>query len=322
MFDGINLANQYISAESKEARNEIDKKIDAQYDNTNNIEIDKNSTIELVKEILESLDTSKKMSQYFTEKMELGKIMLYNINEKSSAIEKLTKLYGTQDQAEFAINNKKSFYNAEYDMCINQIVGNITDIPTIIHEFIHQYYENNGRADEFSREIPSVFFEKVSINYLINNGYKQSADALTESFESRKRNDSVNNVFVLKDFVEMTKIKNVYGAITPNNILNDAIVLQMSRNLKRDVNSIKNQYAKEEIRRFAMTGLEEKDTMVKLCSYALGTLFAGIYGDNNIMKEKMFDLIDNKAYLLQDLINDVVVNKNKEIEDKCENEKS
>lgn len=275
----------------------------------NNIEIDNNKIIELVDEILNNIDSTENLSKYFKEKIDLGKMIIYNENEKNKTFENLEKIFKSRDKAENSMN-KDAHYVVDDDICIIPINNHITDVPKVIHEFIHQYNFNRKSVTYYPEEIPSVYFEKVAINYLINNGFEQYADILENGFTKRKENDASNNVLVINRFVDITKTKKDDGLITMQNILSDDTAKKINfieHNLyeeKRSIVDTKREYAKSVIRSFANRSGKLNRDIRTFCSYSLGTYFADKYSDDEKMKKRMYELINNPEYTLQNLIDD------------------
>ncbi len=284
---------------------------------TKEAKIDKEKSIELVIEILNYIDPEQKLSELFLEKMQSGKIIIFNEHEKSEVFEKLKEIMGETDAEKIIVEG--ACHIPQYGICVIPIINRITDVPTIIHEFIHQTFHNSGKPQGYSVEIPSVFFGKIAMDYLINNGFEQYADILQDSFSSRKINDAGNNS-VINDFVEITKIKHDEGNITLQNILTDDRAKQMNAMEQllhegRSVDDTKKEYAKARIKSFANRSQELKDKIVKYCSYALGTFFAERYSDDEAIKKKMLELISNPEFELQTLL-DSITRKGQEIETK------
>jgi len=327
-FDSILfVANNLQGGESKEdfieLMNEYEKNEENKETNReNNIEIERERIIKLVNEILNYIDPKQKLTESFLEKVEAGRIIIFNEKEKDDAIGELEKILGTKDKAEKYVI-KSACYLPGYDVCIIPIINRITDVPTIIHEFIHQYHYCTRNVQEYSTEIPSVFFEKVAIDYLVNNGFKQCEDILKNYFFSRKENDALNNE-TIGSFIKITKIKHDEGEITLQNVLNDKVA-QFHNNLEqlvykgRSVADTKKEYAKSLIKSFANRNREKNDEIVKLCSYSLGTYFAEKYYNDSSVSNEMLKFINTPEYNLQDLI-DKIEKKELDIEKKQDEE--
>lgn len=307
------VANNLQGGESKEdflklldehEKNEENK----ERNRTNNIEIERERIIKLVNEVLNYIDPEQNLRGVFLEKVESGRIIMFNEQEKDDAIEKLEKIMRTKEKSEKYVI-KSACYLPGYDVCIIPITNRITDVPTIIHEFIHQYHHCTKKVQEYSTEIPSVFFEKVAIDYLVDNGFKQCEDILQNSFFSRKENDAFNNE-TISSFIKMTKIKHDEGEITLQNVLTDKAA-QFQNKLEqlvykgRSITDTKKECAKNLINSFANRSREKDDEIVKVCSYSLGTYFAEKYCNDSSVSKEMLKLINDPEYSLQDLISSV-----------------
>lgn len=304
-YDSINEIND-ILYEKKEVSQ--DNTI-PELDNENNISMDKTEIIKLSKKILESFDTSGKLGECFEKKILEEKILLFNQDEKNQVANTLGNLLETKDNLDDLVN--RAYYSATLDRCVVPITNRVSDIPIVIHEFIHQYYSNNVKDENpYSSEIPSIFFEMESMFFLEKNGYSQATGVMQEQFIHRKKNDSFNNFFMLKELVHMCKVKKD-GEITLENILSndyEDIVKQKIKNNKsitrNEVDDAKKKIAQLNIKLLNLLQ-KNKDMIRNLTSYTVGTFLAEKYNGSNIVRKRMIELITNSEYSIQDLLNEI-----------------
>ena len=280
----------------------------------------KTEQVLLTKKILDSFDTSGKLGEAFEEKMKKGRIFLIYPEEEKQAADTLGYLWGVSENKDDLVN--KPYYEPAYDMCIIPLKCNISDVPIIIHEFVHQYYYNNTKNDNpYSLEIPSIFFEKESIKYLKENGYN-----VEEVFEHRKEHDSVNNYLFLKEYVRMCKIKK-NGEITFENVLNEDLENILKTQLQNNPNvtneeivNAKNKIAQLNLRE--LKTLEENVGMnnVKLMvSYTIGTFIADKYNESDLVKKEMLELINNPKHSIQSILDEIAEDKKEDILNRKDN---
>ncbi|MBR1654480.1 MAG: hypothetical protein IJ690_06010 [Clostridia bacterium] len=325
MSKGLEYADSIaksIDASNKEEQDKILKDMEFKYlYDDNNVQISNEKTIELVEEILSSFDTSGKLVACFKEKMQSGKFIMYKKEDKQLLNEKFN-IYFEKDDAKERLASDSPYYDSEFDVSIIPIFNRLSDIPTIVHEFIHQYDYNHSKSgvkNKYSSEIASIYYEKLAINYLISHGFSQSSEVLNDFFDSRLRNDAVNNFSFLDSYVSIYTIKKQHGEITMENVCDDTTASVISRNSSKfkGVDTVKREFAKMYLYKYKTRTREINDKIIKLCSYSLGTLFAEKYCNNDAMKEKMFELIDSPSYSIEQLIDELVV---KERDDRVQEE--
>ena len=234
--------------------------------------------------------------------MKEGKINIFNENEKQRVIKDLTKMLGEdKDKLEKDINTPA--YWIYSDICVIPIVNYITDIPTIIHEFIHQYYRNKKQEERYSAEIPSIFFEKVAMDYLIDNGFQDYESELKDKFSARIDDQYLEN----DKFLEIAKVTKKKKSKKRNKSNNDVPKSYTIEDIKKDIALLNRTF-------------EEKKEEKEIISYALGTLFAKRYSKDKNVIERMLQFIKNPEYSLQNLIDDIQnKKKNKTIEEEIKN---
>lgn len=257
----------------------------------------------LSKKILDSFDTSGKLGKSFEKKWMNGGILLFYPEEKNQTADYLSQLWNIEDEKDKLVDHP--YYNGTHDLCVIPIMCEVTDIPTVIHEFIHQYYYNNTKDENpYSSEIPSIFYEMESIRYLKENGYGHIANKLQEQFEDRKRTDSFNNYFTLKTYIRLNKIKR-NGEITLENILDDNFKIN-SNATTSDVINAKNKVAQLDLKLLKIIRNEiGMGNVRKLISYTIGTLIAERYNESDFVKKEMLELINNPEYSVQKLLNGI-----------------
>lgn len=284
---------------TKDFSNENQSKLDDEH-STN---MTKTDIFILSKKILDSFDTSGKLGKSFEEKWMKGGILLFYPEEKNQTADYLSYLWNIEDGKDKLVDHP--YYNGTHDLCVIPITCEVTDIPTVIHEFIHQYYYNNTKDENpYSSEIPSIFYEMESIRYLKENGYGHIANILQEQFEDRKRNDSFNNYFVLKTYVRLNKIKR-NGEITLENILDDNVKINSNATIN-DVLNAKNRIAQLDVKLLESIRNETgMDNVRKMISYTIGTLIAERYNESDFVKKEMLELINNPEYSVQKLLNGI-----------------
>ena len=264
--------------------------------------LNKSTIIGLVSQILIYIDPTRELIHFFIKKMKEGKINIFNENEKQRVIKDLTKMLGEdKDKIEKDINTPRYWIHS--DICVIPIVNYITDIPTIIHEFIHQYYRNKKQEERYSAEIPSIFFEKVAMDYLIDNGFQDYESELKDKFSARIDDQYLEN----DKFLEIAKVTKKKKSKKRNKSNNDVPKSYTIEDIKKDIALLNRTF-------------EEKKEEKEIISYALGTLFAKRYSKDKNVIERMLQFIKNPEYSLQNLIDDIQnEEKNKTIEEEIKN---
>lgn len=173
-------------------------------ENNKELNLSKFEIIELVQKVLGNIDRSGKMNNLFNKKLKEGKIVIYSDFDRKDAMNLYKKFNPDLPESSYkGYFSKDSCYNSELDTCFIHTKNDIYTIPTIIHEFIHQYYTNNGQVNEFSIEIPSIFYEKLCIDILINNGYSDYKEDLENEFNIRVYDDFCNNSLVEDKYMDL-----------------------------------------------------------------------------------------------------------------------
>ena len=304
--------------------------------NKDNIKVDNNKIMELTEQVLNHIDSTGKLTNVFNEKNKANKIILYNVDEKKKEIKRISKEQHFKNRKEIKsyINKERCCYNRGIDLCFVPILNRVTDVPSVVHEFIHQYYHNKGKVDNYSAEIPSVYFEKVAIDYLSNNGFEQSKDTLNWCFTSRKIFDSVrHNVSTATRLIEISKVKKEVGEISLENIMDDEYAekaYSYEKNFCEDIKTVddtKKRFAKTIIKTLSIDGDRINKTFQKDCSYSLGTLLADKFSNEESIKKKMLKLINEPEYSVQNILDcigiakasDINKNINKDINKETDN---
>ena len=286
-------------------------KLSKQYDeqkkgSINCQKISKERIIELASEVFDYIDSTGEFRKFFESKMKEGKIVLFDKDEKDATLKELEEIFNLGSKTQKPVNEGAN-YKPFFDMCSIPIDNAITDVPTIIHEVTHQYHwsKKNG-IHGYSEEVPSIYFEKIAIDYLMTHGFEHESDILQESFHQRMVNDSANNAQAINKYIAVTKTKHDEGVITEQAFMREAEIawkfMQMSG---MDVSDTKKKYAKSLIEAFKSRDRKENNEIVVYCSYSLGTYFAGKYSKDEQMKHRMLQLVKNPEYTLQNLIEEL-----------------
>lgn len=292
----------YADEHADEYANEYINIFEEKFSPTKNFENNKLgilTIIGLVSQILIDIDPTEELNQYFTKKMKEGKIRIYYKDQKHRVAEELAEMLGiSKDRLEEEMD--RPGYLVDFDVCVIPIVNYIIDIPTIIHEFIHQYCGKQKKKERYSSEIPSVFFQSVSMNYLINNGFEQYERELMDSFSARIHLQYWKN----KKILEKAKVTKMKYSNKSNNCVPK---IETIEDIKKDIALLNRTFSEKK---------DDEETI----SYALGTLFAKRYSNNKNVIERMLQFIKDPEYSLQSLMDDIQnEEKNKTIEEEIEN---
>lgn len=163
-------------------------------DNNSLLELSKNKTITLVKEILLEIDPSCEWLRIYEEAINNNKIIYLNELDRKGIID-LKKELGI-DSLKYIDNSCLTLENGEKYIFLNY-KGDISDISTTIHEFTHYVnkYNHNEKETPILREFPAIFFELYALEYLKEIGYDETdiklvnqhriADTYMATIESR-----------------------------------------------------------------------------------------------------------------------------------------
>lgn len=295
------------NTDDKDQIRSLSKQYDEQKKSSINCQkISKERIIELASEVFDYIDPTGEFRKFFESKMKEGKIVLFDKDEKDATLKELEAIFNFGDTTQKPVNDGAN-YKPFFDMCSIPIDNAITDVPTIIHEVTHQYHwSKKNEIHGYSEEVPSIYFEKMAIEYLMTHGYEQESDILQESFHQRMVNDSANNAQVINKYIAVTKTKHDEGVITEQSFMREAEVawklMQMSG---MDVSDTKKKYAKRLIETFKSRDRKVNNEIVVYCSYSLGTYLAGKYSNDEQMKQRMLQLVKNPEYSLQNLIDEI-----------------
>lgn len=124
-----------------------------------------------VKKVLKEIDPSGEWLNIYNEAIDNNHIIyLDKLTETEKDI--LKKKIGIDSLD--GISNSCFFPDNETSYIMLKYKGNITDIPTTVHEIVHYIcrIKNNHKMEKLIlREFPSIFFEFYALNYLKKMGY-------------------------------------------------------------------------------------------------------------------------------------------------------
>ena len=194
----------------------------------NKTKIDKDNVIEIVKDILIKLDNNGEWLDIYNNAIRDKKIIY--LNELSK--EELDKFKEDNDINQ-DLNKYRNVccFNTNGSMyIILTYTGNISDISSTIHEVIHYISRcyNNKNEKLILRELPSIFYEIYTLNYLNELGYsKKEIDEIklnryTDTYEAILDIDILMNYFIIllskgnitkDDVIDEYRIcmRNIYG---------------------------------------------------------------------------------------------------------------
>ena len=279
----------------------------------NDIYISDEKIIQLVKEFLSSIDGNGELLNFFDNKFKEGKVILYknnNIEEKKKEIKNRIPAELEGKLTDFFDGN--SSYMRPIDMCFIASQNKITDVPTIVHECIHQYRNNKDAHNDYLEEVPSIFFERLCGEYLINNGWSAYKDEITDEFVKRITNDSVNNCCELKQNINLLKCKLKKKVISIDDVLSDEMAMNLNvlefKCGMPNVDSVNNiearkiLEAKKVIKKNVSSNIENIIKNRTLCSYAIGTYIASKYLDDERVIEGMLELSKRSDFRFEDIL--------------------
>ena len=133
--------------------------------------IDKKESIMMVKDILYEIEPMGEWVNIYQELIDNNKIKYLNELSKKE-LDKIKNEYGINKLDSGVVYQKDD--NKILDMFL-KYEGNIKDIYTTIHEIIHYInrVKDNGRLNQIIQEMPSIFYEFYTLDYLKRLGYKE-----------------------------------------------------------------------------------------------------------------------------------------------------
>lgn len=177
-------------------------------------EIPKISTDEVifhVKNILGEIDPSMEWLGIYNDAIANGRIIYLNIlNDVEKDVMKKKLGIKTFD----GISNSCFFPNSNECYIMLTYKGDISDIPTTVHEVIHYIsrLKNNSKNEKpVLREMPSIFFEFYALNYLKRMGYDSDILKIINDARFADTKESLEDVSNMTDYL-IKLIKN--GRIT------------------------------------------------------------------------------------------------------------
>ena len=277
------------------------------------IYINDKEIIRLVKEFLSSIDDDGELENFFHKKIKEGKIILYNDDNIKEKKEEVKNKISENLQSKISdFFDGGSLYVPSVDLCFISMKNKIIDVPTIVHEFIHQYRYNKNNHSKYSGEVPNIFFERLCGEYLINNGWDAYKNEIMDDFTGRIINDSVNNCFILKQNMNLLKCKLNKGGISLDDVLSDELAMELNKlefaagMPKVDsINNIKARKiweAKKVIKKNVNNNMESTLENKALYSYAIGTYIASKYLDNEKVIKGMLELTKRTDLKLENII--------------------
>ena len=173
--------------------------------------ISKDETILHVKNILSEIDPSMEWLGIYNDAITNDRIIYLNtLTETEKDILKKKIGIATFD----GISNSCFFPNSNECYIMLTYKGDISDIPTTVHEMVHYIarIKNNYKYEKpILREMPSIFFEFYALNYLKRMGYDSNALKVINDARFADAKESLEDVSNMTDYLIML-IKN--GRIT------------------------------------------------------------------------------------------------------------
>lgn len=295
------------------------------YTDGNKHKFSNDEIIELTKKSLAYIDSTGNLEEYFSSKIKEGRVIFYNDLDKEDVVKKMKNEHPeVPDKLIDEFFSEEASYIKKLDICIIKETGKITEIPAVVHECIHQYYENNKKVDEYSSEIPSVFFEKVCSDFLINNGYSEYKEELEDDFFRRILTDYFNNDLVIDKYIKLIKINKDNKEITLDDLMDDDTAKMLNEyefehgvprvSSVNDIYGRKIERAKNVLKSTINRSFFSYREIRQLISYSLGTYFAVEYSSDKDMHDKILELTRNPDVNIQDVMNYASKDKRKEIE--------
>lgn len=288
--------------------------------------VNREQAIEMVIDFFSQIDKTQNLKNIFIKNIKNGKMLIWDINDeitRKEMYDKYSKDFNIYEPACITYKNKKG----------NEIVNipfesKITDIPVIIHEFIHlvsHIYKKGNSNNNSLHEFPSIYFEMLSHKFLKNKGFstkkinnifnKRILDSIINIFETLPiitylleyiKNKNVSYEYILKkvgDTYTKEKEELVLKNLPIDDINNILRKKGYCNNLNDTVNNI--------ILNLIFLLLTERETIIKSYPYILGTILAIKSIESNINIEEILNISikihDNKDsyYILKKIGIDV-----------------
>lgn len=278
-----------------------------------NMYINDKEIIRLVKEFLSSIDEDGELENFFEKKIKEGKFILYNDDNIEEKKEEVRNKIPENLQSKISdFFDESSLYVPSVDLCFISMKNKITDVSTIVHEFIHQYRYNKNNHSAYSGEVTSIFFEKLCGEYLINNGWGTYKDEIRDDYTSRIINDCVNNCCELKQYINLLNCKLNKGVISLDDVLSDELAMKLNKlefeagmpevDSVNNIRARKILEAKKVIEKNVKANMESIIKKRALYSYAIGTYIASKYLNNEKVIKGMLELVKRTDVKLENII--------------------
>lgn len=205
--------------------------------NIKKIRVTPKLTISLAKEIL--TDINPELTKLFDEYYEEGKILVFPQRKKASLREKYLKEGKYFEASCLTQEGYNVCCGSQLDdvLVVCPLNGDISDVIYMVHEIIHLYsrvtsfskgnFVSNHKSS-FLTEMPSIYFEKYAVDYLVNKGFDK--ESVYDIYYGRLINDSLTSVFYLEELDVVNTYKKA-GFVSLKNVMKDDRLSKVTENL-------------------------------------------------------------------------------------------
>lgn len=279
--------------------------------NKDRLKLSRDEIINLVLEFLSKIDETGNLRNEFITNLNNEKIVLWNQLDNKERIKIVTKIkrFGSNQIDEAACLSIYDDNDNLTDTLVNvPLTYTLEDVWTIIHEYFHFHSNINGGKIFGNRlviETPSIYFEKLARDFLIQKGYDIKDININFRIEDAIYNFNcvlpiINyvSIFIQNGFISIEMIDEIIRN-TKNAIILDCVDKDLSQ--EETNNELKRQGffgSIEEIRKNILLNmncllLRQKRSIFTLTPYLLGTIISNNAIENGCSVEAMINLSTN-----------------------------
>ena len=186
---------------------------------TNKTKIDKWKVIDIVRDILEDIDDTLEWVRLYDKAIN-DNIIIYLNELNKRDYDKFILDNGIDIDLDNVRNACLFNENGKINILLTYN-GDISDISKTIHEVIHyiaRCYNGNKKEKTIFRELPSMFYEMYTLNYLKKLGYDEHELEENNIYRLSDTYESINDINILMNYLTILIDK---GSITYEDVINE-----------------------------------------------------------------------------------------------------
>ena len=219
---------------------------------------------------------------------------------------------------------ENQFYMESEDSIKVDAENGINTVIVLVHEFIHRCVAENKshifkeESESIFCEIPSIYFERQAMKYLIENGYDSLKEELNEFNTFRELLNKENSLLDVEGFLDIVKFYKQNCIIKDENVMNlikeksvFTTVFVSSLEIGKKSSNMLKVINQEELYAVLLNYRSSKKSSA-LLSYTLGVFLADKHYDDKYYFEKMLKYVKGELSDKKELMSLLDIDENVE----------